>query len=209
MPSRRWLVAVGLDLALDPRVTELNGLGPTAFLSRISAAIVLLPQMLAFKVGNGAAYRQGNEPGGRKALHSFYKAFHQSWKVRLARPRRSRVGLVSLAVRLRITHHHVRSFDPGSWKVRLARPCRNRVVLVSLAVRLRITHQHVRSFDSSARANRLCLSFPAGKVPGAGEARGGGWRGVRLRRRPEEAALRNHEPPHHLRGRLWRGLRGE
>ena len=202
-------MAVGLDLALDPRVTELNGLGPTAFLSRISAAIVLLPQMLAFKVGNGAAYRQGNEPGGRKALHSFYKAFHQSWKVRLARPRRSRVGLVSLAVRLRITHHHVRSFDPGSWKVRLARPCRNRVVLVSLAVRLRITHQHVRSFDSSARANRLCLSFPAGKVPGAGEARGGGWRGVRLRRRPEEAALRNHEPPHHLRGRLWRGLRGE
>ena len=40
------LVSAGLDLTLDPRVTELNGLGPTVFLSRISAAIVLLPQML-------------------------------------------------------------------------------------------------------------------------------------------------------------------
>ena len=43
-------MAVGLDLALDPRVTELSGLGPTVFLSRISAAIVLLPQMLELQM---------------------------------------------------------------------------------------------------------------------------------------------------------------
>ena len=44
------LVATGLDLTLDPRVTELNGLGPTVFLSRICAAILLLPQMLELRM---------------------------------------------------------------------------------------------------------------------------------------------------------------
>ena len=44
------LVTVGLDLALDERVTELNGLGPTVFLSRISAAVALLPQMLELRL---------------------------------------------------------------------------------------------------------------------------------------------------------------
>ena len=37
------LVLAGLDLALDPRVAELNGLGPAVFLSRVCAAIQLLP----------------------------------------------------------------------------------------------------------------------------------------------------------------------
>jgi hypothetical protein len=40
------LVKVGLDMTLDERVTELNGLEPTVFLSRISAAIELLPELL-------------------------------------------------------------------------------------------------------------------------------------------------------------------
>ena len=55
LPSRLndafWaLVAAGLDLTLDQRVTELNGLGPTVFLSRISAAVALLPQMLELRL---------------------------------------------------------------------------------------------------------------------------------------------------------------
>ena len=44
------LVLAGLDLTLDPRVTELNGLGPTVFLSRICAEILLLPQMLELRM---------------------------------------------------------------------------------------------------------------------------------------------------------------
>ena len=55
LPSRlndafEALISVGLDLALDPRVTALNGLGPTVFLSRISAAIMLLPQLLELRM---------------------------------------------------------------------------------------------------------------------------------------------------------------
>jgi hypothetical protein len=44
------LVTVGLDLTRDHRVTELNVLGPTVFLSRISAAAALLPQMLELRL---------------------------------------------------------------------------------------------------------------------------------------------------------------
>ena len=44
------LVTAGLDLALDERVTELNGLGPTVFLTRMSAAIELLPQLLELQL---------------------------------------------------------------------------------------------------------------------------------------------------------------
>jgi hypothetical protein len=44
------LVLAGLDLTLDPRVAELNGLGPTVLLSRICAAILLLPQMLELRM---------------------------------------------------------------------------------------------------------------------------------------------------------------
>ena len=55
LPSRlngafEALVSAGLDLTLDPRVTELNGLGPTVFLSRICAAIALLPQTLELRM---------------------------------------------------------------------------------------------------------------------------------------------------------------
>ena len=55
LPSRlndafEALVTVGLDLTLDKRVTKLNGLGPTVFLSRISAAIALLPQLLELRL---------------------------------------------------------------------------------------------------------------------------------------------------------------
>ena len=55
LPSRlndafEALVKAGLDLPLDERVTELNGLGPTVFLSRISAAIELLPQLLELQL---------------------------------------------------------------------------------------------------------------------------------------------------------------
>lgn len=51
LPSRlndafEALVSAGLDLALDPRVTKLNGLWPIVFLTRTSAAILLLPQLL-------------------------------------------------------------------------------------------------------------------------------------------------------------------
>ena len=44
------LVKVGLDLTLDERVTELNGLGPTVFLSRISAATERLPALLELQM---------------------------------------------------------------------------------------------------------------------------------------------------------------
>ena len=44
------LVLAGLDLTLDPCVAELNGVGPTAFLSRVCAAIQLLPQMLELRM---------------------------------------------------------------------------------------------------------------------------------------------------------------
>ena len=44
------LVKAGLDLTLDERVTELNDLGPTVFLSRISAAIELLPKLLELQL---------------------------------------------------------------------------------------------------------------------------------------------------------------
>jgi len=55
LPSRlngafEALVSAGLDLTLGPRVTELNGLGPAVFLSRICAAIVLLTQMLELRM---------------------------------------------------------------------------------------------------------------------------------------------------------------
>ena len=55
LPSRlndafEALVNAGLDLALDERVTELNGLGPTVFLTRMSAAIELLPQLLELQL---------------------------------------------------------------------------------------------------------------------------------------------------------------
>ena len=55
LPSRlndafKALVTAGLDLTLDERVTALNGLGPTVFLSRIAAAIDRLPQVLELQL---------------------------------------------------------------------------------------------------------------------------------------------------------------
>ena len=44
------LVLAGIDLTLDPRVTELNGLGPAVLLFRVCAAIQLLPQMLELQI---------------------------------------------------------------------------------------------------------------------------------------------------------------
>lgn len=55
LPSRlddafEALVEVGLDLTIDPRMTELNGLGPTIFLERVASAIRKLPQLLDLRL---------------------------------------------------------------------------------------------------------------------------------------------------------------
>ena len=57
------LVSAGLDLALDPHVTWLNGLGPAVFLSHICAAFFLLPQMLELRMEDLVGGIEECDPG--------------------------------------------------------------------------------------------------------------------------------------------------